>query len=91
MDKQGKYINYIIGDFINKTEIDYDKKSFTTPFINHSVNFNMFSFDTFSLKHSETFGPLFSKYIGDTYGVRENEIKIIWRKYNRKIKNLIKK
>jgi hypothetical protein len=91
MDKQEKYINYVVDDLINKTEVDYGKKSFTTPFLQHNVEFNMFSFNTFSLKHSETFGLVFSKYVSNTYGVRGNEIKIVWGKYRTKIQRLIKK
>ncbi len=92
MDKKEKYINYIVGDLVKKTDIDYDKKEILVPFspfitLPFTLLFSsLFSFTFFSS------GPFFrslSKYLKEMYGTTDEEIETIWERYKERIQSLI--
>jgi len=92
MDKKERYINYVVGDLVKNTEIDYDQEKIKFPFYNNSIFFP----PNLSPLRPLPFSPfaiisLFSNYVIERYGVHDEEIKIIWYQYKEKIQPLIKK
>ncbi len=89
MNKKEKYINYIVDDLINNTEINYEQEIIITPFSSQS------SFDPFYIISPSPYYPyrhslsIFSKYLKERYGVRDDESQIIWDQYKQIIKSLI--
>mgnify|MGYP001599901285 CR=1 FL=1 len=82
-----KYINYVVDDMIKKTEIDYDQETITLPFL-LPLTFNSFPF-THSI-FTLSFPPnLFSIYIKNLYGIRDEEAQTIWDQYRNRIQTLI--
>ncbi len=83
MNKQEKYINYIVDDLVKKTEIDYKRKG-TSPFL---PPFTLFSL---SLNNIPSAPGYFSNHIKEMYGVRDEEMEIIWDQYVERIKPFIR-
>tara|TARA_R110000751_G_scaffold58320_2_gene123199 strand:+ start:1430 stop:1675 length:246 start_codon:yes stop_codon:yes gene_type:complete len=78
MNKKEKYIKYIVGDLVKKTEIDYDQEKIKYPF---------------SLYLISLFSPItpssFRNYLKERYGAHSEEIEIIWNQYREKILTII--
>jgi hypothetical protein len=89
MNKQEKYINYIVGDLISKTEIDYEQKRIKFPSLLSSPTFS-FSFPHIISSLSSHLLPSFSTSFQQRYGARDEEIKTIWDRYRERIQSLIK-
>ncbi len=84
MNKQEKYINYIVEDLVKKTEIDYDREEIISPFLPF---FSPIA-SLLSLFLPYSFSSI-SKYVKDRYGTTDEEIQIIWGQYKQRIKSLI--
>ena len=88
MNKQEKYINYIVDDLIKKTEIDYGRGKIKCTFLPSDSYFgdcaNISSFFSTS-----TYSTTFSVYMSERYGAKDEEMKIIWGLYKERIKELI--
>lgn len=88
MRKQEKYINYIVNDLVRKTEIDWKTGKVVYPHTNEPVwnipetRPNVFAVST------PKFITNFPKLMRDTYGVRGDELEIIWELYKERIKSL---
>ncbi len=83
MNKQEKYINYIVDDLVKKTEIDYDKEKIISPFLPFYIYSPLF------ISPTPIFFSSISKYVKDSYGARDEEIETIWERYKQIIKSLI--
>ena len=85
MNRKEKYYNFIVDDLLKKTEIDYEKEeiSFPSSFLSSSP----FSFSSLLLYPSHPY--LFSKYLKDLYGTRDEEVRTIWKLYKERIQSLI--
>ncbi len=88
MDKKEKYINYIVGDLVKKTDIDYDKKEILLPF-SPSPYFLFSSLFSFTFFSSGPFFRSLSKYLKEMYGTTDEEIETIWERYKERIQSLI--
>jgi hypothetical protein len=86
--KQQKYINYIVSDLVRKTETDWKTGKVVYPYTNEPVwnvpetRPNVFAVST------PKFITRFPKLMSDTYGVREEEVEMIWDLYKERIKSL---
>ena len=89
MNKKEKYINYIVDDLINKTEINYVKKKISPPFSPPLSNTSYYSFSLFSTLLLLSFSSYFSTYVKERYGTREEEVNIVWDLYRERIQSLI--
>ncbi len=93
MNKKEKYINYIVDDLINNTEIDYEQERVKLPFFYSPLR--LYFFPSFNSSHASVIFPRllssFSKHIKNIYGVRDEEIETIWDQYMERIQSLIKK
>jgi hypothetical protein len=86
MNKQEKYINYIVGDLVKKTEIINDRVTY--PFDVGTTSGDLAFTNPQYISH---FKYVFPKYIIERYGVKDDEIKTIWKQYKERILSLIKK
>ncbi len=80
MNKQEKYINYIVDDLVSDTEIDYTNKRFTTPFSGSVYGNGLPPFNNIG----------FVKYVRSRYGANDMEFQHIWILYGQKIKTLLR-
>lgn len=86
MNKLEKYINYIVEDLVNNTEIDYLKRTFNFPFFPTSTN------TTLEYVKDQYAPPgLLYNYLQLRYGSRKEEVKIVWNIFKERILSLIKK
>jgi len=81
MNKQERYINYVVEDLVKKTEIDYEEETIFLPFPLpfHSFTILFLSYPPF----------IFSKYIKNLYGTKDEEAQTIWDQYKERIQSLI--
>jgi hypothetical protein len=91
MNKKEKYIKYIVGDLVSKTEIDYDQEKIKYPFLSNQPLYTTTSFLSyfFSLSHPLSLYNPFANHVRKVYGAHDEEIKIIWYQYKEKIQSLI--
>jgi hypothetical protein len=80
MDNKVKnYIDYIVNDTINNTQFDMEKKKISFPF-------DLVSYGRNSNQHHWLYMKLtpekFKKYVMEKYGVREDEIGVVWKTYS---------
>ncbi len=88
MNKQERYINYIVDDLISKTEIDYDMEIFHFKFLNKTMGFGLLTHQPYS-HHSFPYSIM--EYMRERYGSREGELMMIQKLYRSKLQSLIKK
>ena len=82
MDK--KYLNKVLDQIVSETIIDHDEEMLYTPFSYHIGFFSSF------LYLSPLFPPhYFSHHCKEVYGLNEDEVKYIWKKYKEIIKDKI--
>lgn len=76
MTKEEVYINYIVDDLINNTDMDIDT---------HGIFFHPpYSEDEIPAEFNASYGshfPKFLKYVEQTYGTREEDVWKVWRLY----------
>ena len=87
MNRQEKYIEYIVDHLVKKTEIDYHQEEIKYPFFPPFFNSYLFPPNPFPAS-SPLFHPL-SNHLKEKYGARDEEIKIIWDIYRERILSLI--
>ena len=92
MNNQQKYINYVVEDLVKNTEIDNEQQKINapSPFFSLLPNLSISSFPIFFLQYHYP-SILFSNYIKNLYGTRDEELLIIWDQYRNRIQSLIKK
>jgi len=83
MNKKEKYIKYIVGDLVSKTEIDYEQEIIKYP-LSLSLPIS-FPFSYFPLPPP----LLFANHVRKVYGAHSEEIEIIWKLYKERIESLI--
>ena len=92
MNKQEQYYNYIVDDLISRTEIDYKVKSISLPkppFFSQSSSTIPLEYD-FVKDFLKLLNPYYQlEYMMDIYGLRKDEVRIIWRLYSERIESLI--
>ncbi len=91
MNKKEKYIEYIVDDLMNNTEIDYEREKTNLLFRFSSFLFSPLPTLASPLLHHSSPAQIFYKYLKEMYGTREEEVEIIWDLYRNRIKSLIKK
>ena len=82
MDKN--YLDKVVDQIVRETRIDHDEEMLYTPFSYHIGFFSSF------LYLSPLFPPhYFSHHCKEVYGLNEDEVKYIWKKYKEIIKDKI--
>ncbi len=86
--KLERYYNYIVDEMLSKTEVNFDKWSGETvvvyyPFMNIGISYLGFVRILEGLR--ETFYKHYVEYVQGTYGVKTEEVKILWGKYINKV------
>ena len=91
MDKQEKYINYIIGDLIKNTEVKNEEEHIVLPFITTYPSFSTFTPYVFLLliKTPSHLFEEFITYVKGRYGASGDEVIEIWEIYVERIRQLI--
>jgi hypothetical protein len=88
MNKKERYYDFIIEDLISHTEI-IDNISVRFPFTGGGVKYTIVVLDlTKSAYNSRTNFDLamkFFHYVNTTYGVKEEEMDLLWRRYANEI------
>jgi hypothetical protein len=79
VDRKKEYLNRIVDFIVQDTEIDYKNDRIEGPFPILS-SFSYLPSDRYVIDY-------FSKYCEDTYGLTDDEIKYVWKKYINKIVN----
>jgi hypothetical protein len=85
-----KFLNKVIDQIVNETEVDYDEGRVCTPFSPRSF----FLFPLYPLLFLSFFSsplPLlsFSIHCREVYGLNEDEIEYVWNEYKKIIKDKI--
>ena len=85
-----KYLDKVIGSLVRGTRIDYENERIIFPFPVSSPPSPYFSlFRFFSLSSSASFLHPFSTYCKNTFGLTEEEIEYVYKKYRDIIKDKI--
>jgi hypothetical protein len=87
MSKQEKYIEYVVDNLINKTEIDYERKRVKFPF-NEYPNDLFHRFNLLPPKAQLIRNHY--DYVKNIYGAHSEEIVIIWNNYMETLTSLFK-
>ena len=82
MDKN--YLDKVLNQIVSETMVDYDEEMLYTPFPYHIGFFSSFSY------LSPLFPPhYFTHHCKNIYGLNDDEVKYIWKKYKHIIKDKI--
>ena len=88
-----KYLDKVVGSLVRGTKIDYENNRITFPFLS---SFLPFPYSSFSLSSrlifflsSSSFLHPFSTYCKNTFGLTEEEIEYVYKKYRDIIKDKI--
>ena len=84
VDRKNEYLDKIVDFLVDDTIINYKRKSMVTPFT--PPNYLLFLHHTISMLYHPIHGTshnysFFSKYCKNTYGLTDEEIEYIWKKY----------
>ncbi len=85
MDKNQKYINYVVDKLVKNTEIDYERHEIKFPFIDKEFRPTkefIVSYDYLTRLQPSV---LFLEYVTTTYGLHIWEVNIVWEDYRMKI------
>jgi hypothetical protein len=93
MNKKEKYFNYVIGELIKNTEIDYEQEEIRLIKLDNIKSDSIFPTDSqsdiasFRLLFNQSFQPpaIFHKHVKWMYGVHDEEIEFIWDQYRVKL------
>ena len=82
---ENNYLDKVVDQILSETIIDYDKEKLHTPFrLLSSVSLFFFSY------LSPLFPPhYFTHHCKEIYGLNEDEVKYVWKKYKEIIKDKI--
>lgn len=87
--KLERYYDYIINELLDNTIVDMDNRFYKFPFIVDNVRWNMDVMDlTQPIQSSNTNSNLFGHffvYVDNTYGVKPEEVSLLWYIYVNKL------
>ena len=87
--KLERYYEYIIDELLDNTIVDMDNRFYKFPFITDNVRWNMDVIDlTQPVQSSPTNSNLFGQffvYVDNTYGVKPQEVFLLWYIYVNKL------
>lgn len=87
--KLERYYDYIINELLEDTIVDMDNRFYKFPFIMDNVRFNMDVMDlTQPIQSSNTNSNLFGHfylYLDKTYGIKPEEVSLLWYIYVNKL------
>ena len=97
MDKKEKYFNYVIGELIKNTEIDYEQEEIRLIKLDNIKSDSIFPTDSqsdiasFRLLFNQSFQPpaIFHKHVKWMYGIDDSEVGMVWDVYRGRIKKLV--
>ena len=75
-----KFLNKVVDQIVNETEIDHDEGRIYSPFKPHFLIQFFFLLSTFTL---------FSRHCEEVYGLNDDEVRYVWNEYKTIIKDKI--
>jgi hypothetical protein len=75
-DRQKKYLDKVVELLVDDTNIDYNSKTWSSPYIEHRFKQSYPSFDFLLLSYN-----LFEGYCKNVYGLIKDEMIYVWVKY----------
>ena len=85
-----RYLDRIIGNLLNETNIDYDKKQITGwPFSRNGIGFNLLMSEPEPDSLYRMLRKLFYNYCKIIYGLTQEESKYVWKEYINMLKEII--
>ena len=85
MAKLEKYYNLIVDDLVKNTKMDIYNRKLTFPFTSTLPTQQPLSKLSYFFSFSPFCSHFFSDHIKERYGVRHEEVKIIWEQYKDRI------
>jgi hypothetical protein len=87
---ENNYLNKVIEHLVRRTKVDHDEEMLYTPFSYHIGFFSSFPLSPIHPHSSPLFPPhYFSHHCKNIYGLNEDEVKYVWKKYKEIIKDKI--
>ena len=75
-----KYLDKVTENLVSRTKIDYDKGEIIFPFTTNSTPFSI-TYLHLSIPYSPSFSLPFVKYCNRQFGLTEDEIEYVYRRY----------
>jgi len=86
-DKENIYLDKVVEYLVRDTEIDYETKTWYSPFIHHNTDYFKHSNPSMFFLHHMF--HIFSSYCKVVYGLTDQEIEYVWKEYKEIIKDKI--